>query len=108
MALQFLPILKALPTLISSAGGIIASVNARKESSAVLKAEERIKRLEEDVLNTGKVLGGLAEQVQAIAQELRTYAELNESRARRLRALLWLAVGACVTSSAALAVALFG
>lgn len=92
MGVPFFTVLKVLPAIINSAGSIITSVNARRESQPGVKVEERIRKLEEDVVNTGKVITGLAEQVQAIAQELRAQAELNAARERQIKGLWIVAV----------------
>lgn len=106
MGLPLFPILKALPTIISSASGIIASINARKDSASGMRGEERVRKLEDDVLNAGKVLSGLAQQVQAMAQEVKDQAELNAAREKRITTLFWISIGALALSCGACVVAL--
>lgn len=85
MAIQIIPIIKALTPLIASASGIVATLGERKSHPKSGASEERIKKLEEDLLRMGEVVASALEQLQATANELRVQTELNESQESRLR-----------------------
>jgi methyl-accepting chemotaxis protein len=104
MALQLLPILKAMPGLISATSGIIQSIGAGKQSA--VKTDERVKRLEDNLLHTAEALEELATKVHALALSVEAQAEaaqLQMQRAKRTLAVAWLACGLAV---AALVIAL--
>ena len=82
MALQVIPILKALAPLIAQAGGIAAGLRSSREAT---RMEDRVARLEQETLRAGEVLTGVAQQLQAIAQELTRQGELTEALQRRAR-----------------------
>ncbi len=103
MAIQIVPIIKALTPLIANASGIAAAVAQRRKGTGDLRTEDAIRRLEDDLIRTGEVLSGLAEQVAALAEEVRAQAELNERVAQRLKRRLWLSAGALAISVVALA-----
>lgn len=85
MAIQIIPIIKALTPLIASASGIVATLGERQSHPKSGAADERIKKLEEDLLRMGEVVASALEQLQATANELRVQTELNESQESRLR-----------------------
>lgn len=104
MALQLLPILKAMPGLISVTSGILQSIGATRQSST--RTEERVKKLEDHLMQTVAALGELAEKVEALALSVETQAEalrLQTQRAKQALAVAWIAGGVAV---AALIVAL--
>ncbi|ACB74598.1 hypothetical protein [Opitutus terrae] len=103
MPIQVLPILKALAPLLAEAGGMVAGL---RSSGRAANIEVRTDKLEREMLRAGEVLSGLAQQLQAVAQELRVQAELVEAAQKRARVMLILSVVALAASGAALAVAL--
>lgn len=96
MAFQVLPILRTLAPLVVDAGRI--AVGLRTSGSAA-KVDDRVSRLEQETIRAGHVIRGIAEQLQAVAQELRIQAEATEVLQRRARQLM-------ILSSAALCVAI--
>jgi hypothetical protein len=100
MAIQIIPIIKAIIPLISASSNIVASLGERQTRPKAGVTEERITKLEEDLLQIGKVVTSAVEQLQATAQELRIQSELNESHESRLR-LIWI----LITVSSSLSVA---
>ena len=105
MALQIIPILKALAPLIAQAGGVAAGL---RSSNVAAKMEDRVDTLERETLRAGEVLTGLAQQLQAIAQELRVQAELVEAMRKKVTALLVVAGAAVCVGTTALIVAIAG
>ena len=105
MALQIIPILKALAPLIAQAGGVAAGL---RSSNVAAKMEDRVDTLERETLRAGEVLTGLAQQLQAIAQELRVQAELVEAMRKKVTALLVVAGAAVCLGTTALIVAIAG
>ena len=85
MAIQIVPIIKAITPLIAASSGIVATLGERQAHPKSGAAEERIKKLEEDLLRMGEVVASAMEQLQATANELRVQTELNESQESRLR-----------------------
>lgn len=81
--------------MIVQAGGVAAGLR----SSGSAKVEDRVERLERETLRAGEVLAGVAEQLQAIALELRVQAEATEALRRKMQ--IWL-----IASGAALALSL--
>lgn len=102
MAMQVLPILRALAPLIAEAGGMVAGM---RSTGRATKVEERVEKLEGEMLRAGEVLSGVAQQLQAIAQELRVQAEATERLQRRAQATLIVSVVALVAGFSALIVA---
>ena len=98
MAIQIIPILKALAPLVANASGIVANM---KSSKTTADTEEKIKRLEEGAIRAGELLSAITEQVEAIAQALREQVELNEAyakRAKRAMGVAWAAMGVAVVA----------
>ena len=85
MAIQVIPIIKTLAPLIAQAGGIVAGMRSSREAT---RMEDRVNRLEQETLRAGEVLTGVAQQLQAIAQELKRQGELTESLQRRARFIM--------------------
>lgn len=93
MAIQIIPILKALAPLVANASGIVANM---KSSKTTADTEEKVRRLEEGAIRAGELLSAITEQVEAIAQALREQAELNEAclkQAKRATSVAWTAIG---------------
>ncbi|HYP16109.1 MAG TPA: hypothetical protein VEQ65_02780 [Opitutus sp.] len=101
MAVQIIPILRALAPLVLNAGSVVATLR----SSGGVKTEDRVARLEQETLRAGEVLTGLAQQLQAIAEELRVQAEQTEAMRRQARLCLIVAGVALLLSVTALVVA---
>jgi hypothetical protein len=91
MAIQVMPILKALAPLMAEAGGIVAGLRGNKTA----RIEDRVGRLEQETIRAGEVLTGLARQLEAVANQLRVQAEAT----RRLQRTATIAI---VLSSVAL------
>jgi hypothetical protein len=101
MAIQIIPIIKALTPLIASASGIVATLGERRSLPKSGAPEERIKKLEEDLLRMGEVVASALEQLQATANELRVQTELNESQESRLRFLaIFSVISLCLSVAA--------
>ena len=97
MAIKILPILKAIAPLLTASNGLMGSLGDRAEQSRGLAMEERIKKLEEDLLNMSQVVAASVQQLQATAEELREQAEVNRSLTARLRqARIFSIVATCV------------
>ncbi len=80
MALQVIPILKAVAPLIAQAGGIVAGMRSTREAT---RMEDRVSKIEQETLRAGEVLSGVAQQLQAVAQELTRQAEAVQALQRR-------------------------
>jgi hypothetical protein len=103
MALQILPILRTLAPLIADAGRIAVGLR----SSNATQREDRVAKIEQQTIRAGEVLKGVAEQLQALAQELRIQAETTEALKRKVEKLLIVSIVALVGGLSALAVALW-
>jgi ribosomal protein S13 len=108
MGVQFLPLLKAIAPLLVASSGIAGSLAERVVQNRNLGADDRLRKLEEDLLRMSQVLEGSVRHLQAATEELRAQAELNASREARLRRVTLLAALAAVISTTALVVALIG
>jgi hypothetical protein len=95
MALQVIPILRAVAPLIAQAGSIVAGMRSTREAT---RMEDRISKIEQETLRAGEVLTSVAQQLQAVAQELTRQAEAVQALQRR-------AVMMMVASGAGLVVA---
>jgi len=107
MAIQITSIVKAITPLISASSGLVGLLGERIGQNRNLAVDERLKKLEEDMLRMSQVLASAMEQLQATAQELRVQAELYESRRSRLRLACVLSVLATAVSVLALLLAIF-
>jgi hypothetical protein len=106
MAIQIIPIIKAITPLIIASSGIVQSLGDRLGQGKAGASEERIKKLEEDLLRMGEIVASTVEQLQATANELRVQSELNESRESRLRFAAILVVAALCLSGVAIVLAI--
>ncbi len=97
MAIQIGSLVKAITPLLAASGGLAGLLGERIGQNRNLAADERCKKLEEDMLKMGEVFAAAVVRLQAAAQELQTQAELFEAQRARLRL-------ACVLSALALAV----
>lgn len=102
MAIQIIPILKALAPLVAQAGSIAAGL---RSSNAAAKTEERVGRLERETVQATEVLSGLAQQLQVLAEQLRVQAEITERLQRRARVLLATSLAALGISVVAIVLA---
>jgi hypothetical protein len=102
MAIQILPILRTLAPLIADAGRIAVGLR----TSAASQTDDRVVRLEQQTIRAGEVLKGVAEQLQALAQELRVQAEATEALKRKVDVLLIVSALALAGGLGALVVAL--
>ena len=103
MAFQVLSILRSLAPLIADAGRIVATL--RSENTA--KTEDRILKVEQGTIRAGEVLKGVAEQLQVLAEELRTQAEIQELMRRKLHMTLIVSIVSLGVGLGALAFAVF-
>jgi hypothetical protein len=95
-------ILKALGPLIVQAGGVAAGL---RTSGATAKADQRVAKLEQEVLGAGGILKAVAEQLHALAQELSRQAEITGRLQRRARTMFVLSLVALLASLGAVAMA---
>jgi len=103
MAIQILPILRTLAPLIADAGRIAVGLRTANAT----QNEDRVIKMEQQTIRAGEVLKGVAEQLQALAEELRVQAELTEALKRKVEKLFVIAVIALVGGIAGLIVALW-
>jgi hypothetical protein len=106
MAIPILPILRAIAPLLAASSGIAGSLGERAGQARNMASDDRIRKLEEDLLKMSQVVAGSVEQLQAAAQELRVQVDLNESRQKKLQLALMGSILAAVLSFAALIVAI--
>ena len=104
MAIHVLPILRTLAPLIADAGRIVVGL---RSSGAASQTEDRFSKLEQQTIRAGEVLKGVAEQLQALALELRVQAEATEALKRKVNAVLIVSIVALATGLGALGVALW-
>ncbi len=97
MALKALRILKELAPLIVQAGSVAAGLR----SSGSTRIDDRVTQLEDETLRAGEVLNGVAKQLHAIAQELRTQAESLEALRKKTHTLLIVSLAALCTGTGA-------
>jgi hypothetical protein len=97
-------IIKALAALAPHANKIVDGIRAANSSP---RTEERIQKLEADLLHSGEILLGLTRQLQAVAEELKAQSEVSAAREKSLKTALGLSAVALCAAIAALAVVLF-
>lgn len=102
MALPLLSILRSLAPLILDAGRVAVSLRA----NGTAKTDDRVVRLEQETIRTGEVLKGVAEQLQAVVEELRLQAEATEVLRQKARTMLILSASGLGLAVVALLVAL--
>jgi Mg2+ and Co2+ transporter CorA len=103
MGLPVVSILRALGPLIISAREIVATYRSAENSGRI---EDRIALIEQEALRTGEILRAVTEQLEAVAQELRRQAELQQVLERRMRLLTVVAAVAAVLAVGAAVMAL--
>ena len=96
MAMQILPVLRAMGPLIANAARVVADL---RSNEATARIDQRVEKLECETLRAGEVLVGLGEQLQTLAEQVREQAEEVESMQRGTRL-------ATIVSGAAILVAL--
>ena len=96
VAIQFIPILKALAPIIAEGAAAAAGMAGLRKASSGMKEHETLGELEEKVLRIGRVTVGLAQQTKAAIEE---QAAANAAFDRRIKFCLFI-------STVALAVAL--
>ena len=104
MAIQILPILRTLAPLIADAGRIVVGL---RTSNSTQKEEDRLLKLEQQTIRAGEILKGVAEQLQALAQELRVQAETTDALKRKVEKLFIFSISALVIGVGSLVVALW-
>jgi hypothetical protein len=102
MAFQILSSLRAIAPVIAEAGRLAAGLR----SGASAKTDDRLLQLEQEAVRAGNVIRGLAEQLQAVAQELQVQAAAAEALQRKATTLLYVSIGALGVGIAALVVSL--
>ena len=102
MAIQVLPILRTLAPLIADAGRIVVGL---RTSGSASQTEDRFSKLEQQTIRAGEVLKGVAEQLQALAVELRVQAEATEALKRKVNTLMVVSIVALAAGLGALGVA---
>ena len=104
MAIPILNLLKTVAPLVAEAGRIVAGL---RESGPAARTEDRLAKLEQDMLRAGDILKGVAEQLGVAAQELRVQSEALESLRRAGRVTLVIGLAAfCVSVGVLIAVLL--
>ena len=104
MAIQILPILRTLAPLIADAGRIVVGL---RTSNSTQKEEDRLLKLEQQTIRAGEILKGVAEQLQALAQELRVQAETTDALKWKVEKLFIVSISALVVGVGSLVVALW-
>ena len=104
MAIQILPILRTLAPLIADAGRIVVGL---RTSNSTQKEEDRLLKLEQQTIRAGEILKGVAEQLQALAQELRVQAETTDALKRKVEKLFIVSISALAVGLGSLAMALW-
>lgn len=102
MAIQIVPILKALAPLVANASGVVSNLKAR---SANVDSPEKLERLEREAIEAGELLAATAAQLEAVAKQLEVQAELNERYELRTKWALGFAAVATALSICAIVVA---
>lgn len=97
MAIPLAAILKAMPVILDATGSIMASVRNRRDAP-VVKTEERIRKIEDDLLAIANTLAKVAEEIQSVAQTLAGYTALLETQQRKVKLMLWTAGTAAMVS----------
>lgn len=103
MAIQFVPILKALAPLAAEAGTAALAFARKRNSAGEMKEHRSLQELEESILRISKVTAALAEQTKALAEQ---QAAINASLEKKVRASLFLAVAALGVAVTALVLVL--
>ena len=101
MAIHILPILRTLAPLIADAGRIAVGLRTTNAT----QNEDRLLKVEQQTIRAGEILKGVAEQLQALAEELRVQAETTDALKRKVDRLFILSVIALVIGVGSLAVA---
>jgi hypothetical protein len=76
-------------------------------TSAASQKDDRVLALEQQTIRAGEVLKGVAEQLQALAEQLRVQADATEALKRKVDVLLIVSAIALAGGLGALAVALW-
>jgi hypothetical protein len=106
MALPIQSIIKAITPLIASSSGLVGLLGERIGQNRNLPSDDRLKKLEEDMVRMGEVLSAAVGHLQATAQALREQVERYESHRARLRLACLLSALALAMSTVALLLAL--
>jgi hypothetical protein len=101
MAIHILPILRTLAPLIADAGRIAVGLRTTNAT----QNEDRLQKVEQQTIRAGEILKGVAEQLQALAQELRVQAETTDALKTKVDRLFIVSVIALVIGVGSLAVA---
>lgn len=102
MAIPVMNILKTVGPLIVDAGRIVAGL---RTAGPAARTEDRLVKLEQDMLKAGDILKGVAEQLGVAAQELRAQSEALEALRNKARTTLVIGIVAiCASLGAVVAV----
>jgi hypothetical protein len=104
-AFSIVPILKALSPILTEANKIPALIALFKNDKH-LKAEEKIRQMENALTKSGEVLSSLTQQVEAVAEALEKQVELTQSLKKHLILLRWLCLASLLFAIAALVTAI--
>ena len=102
MAIPIASILRNLSPIVGEAAGLFLG----RKSAENLKNDERIRKLEEELIRLLGVTMKLAEQTQAIAEELRVQNAVNAAQQKNLRMCLVVSIVASCVAVAAIVTAL--
>lgn len=103
MAFQVLKILQAVAPLVAEAGRVAMGL---RKPGAGAQPEDRLLKLEQEAVRAAEIIRRLAEQLQAVAQELRAQSEATAAFRRRMIYLLGLSLLALGMGIAALVTSL--
>ncbi len=103
MAFKVLSILRTIGPLIVDAGRLAAGL---RTSGSAVKIDDRVMKLEQEAIRAGEIIRGLAEQLHAVAQELRVQAEATAALQRKTKYLLIVSITALCGGIAAIVVSL--
>ncbi len=99
MAIPVMNLLKTVGPLIVEAGRIVAGLHT---AGPAARTEDRLMKLEQDMLRAGDILKGVAEQLGVAAQELRAQSEAMEALRQKVRITLVIGIVAMAGSLGAL------
>ncbi|MEO7414119.1 MAG: hypothetical protein ABIZ81_12265 [Opitutaceae bacterium] len=101
MAIPIASILKNLAPIVGEAASFLG-----RKSAENLKNEERLRKLEDELIRSLAVTMKLAEQTQAIAEELRAQDAVNAAQEKKMKLCLVVAIVASGVAVAAIVIAL--
>lgn len=103
MAIQFVPILKALAPLVAEASAAAFAFARKRNSPSEIKAQKSLQELEEGILRVNQVTVALVEQTKALAEQ---QAAINVLLEKKIKACLFVAIAALCLAVTALVIVL--